>query len=372
MYYFKYYAIGHSYLKHGPFKGWQTDGYWGMAASEPANDYFHKFREILQKNFDCKINSIAENHASYERLCVDGVTAEDYRRSKYYNHMKKVITTFKPNIITVFVGGGNTVANDEKSLTLFHDVLYDMIQKYKQPETVVICPCLNKRIAKICMPVIKKYNFIAADVSFIHSDSSRENPYYAFKDYPEYDKEAASGAVEFRTHPNNLGHFKIAECIFNSAKEEILRKISPCDENQPCDFEEDFAFEKDDEIKIITEPNIPVSFNGFNITRDGDCVSFSSAPGTGASISADNLSIGCEYNKFYVRLSVDGNITGKKLEFSFSTNGTTESIYCPIEGNSIHTYQFDISNVKESIDAFRLSPNMDDCFIRINSLGFLI
>ena len=35
MYNFRYYAIGHSYLKHGPFNGWQTDGFWGMAASAP-------------------------------------------------------------------------------------------------------------------------------------------------------------------------------------------------------------------------------------------------------------------------------------------------------------------------------------------------
>ena len=51
MYHFKYYAIGHSYLKHGPFKGWQTDGYWGMAASKPENDYFHKFQDCLKLKF---------------------------------------------------------------------------------------------------------------------------------------------------------------------------------------------------------------------------------------------------------------------------------------------------------------------------------
>lgn len=71
----------------------------------------------------------------------------------------------KPNIITVFVGGGNTIAGDEKSLTLFFDVLYDMIQKNKQPETVVICACIRESIAKINIPVIEKYGFVTADVS---------------------------------------------------------------------------------------------------------------------------------------------------------------------------------------------------------------
>lgn len=371
MYFFKYYAIGHSYLKHGPFKGWQTEGAWGMAASKSENDYFHKFQEMLKENFDCKISSLAENHAMYERLCVEGVAAEDYKSSEYYHHMKEVITTFKPNIITVFVGGGNTIANDEKSLTLFYDVLYDMISKYKQPETVVICPCLHEYISKICTPVIKKYNFIPADVSFIHSDSSHENPYYAFKDYPEYDKEAAAGAVEFRTHPNDLGHFKIAECIFYSAKEEILKSIPQCSGNESFEFDESFTLVKEEEISIFTSPKLFLNFEGFNVTPGKDCVTFSSAPGTGAAVSADKLSIGPEYNKLYVKLSVDGYVDGKQLELVYSADGTSNSLYCPIEDTSMRTYEFDLSNVNEEITSFRISPNMEDCLLRISSLVFL-
>ena len=278
----------------------------------------------------------------------------------------------KPNIITVFVGGGNTIAGDEKSLTLFFDVLYDMIQKNKQPETVVICACIRESIAKINIPVIEKYGFVTADVSFIHTDKSRNNPYYAFKDYPEYDKEAAAGAVEFRTHPNNLGHLKIAECFFDSAKEEIIKKIPQGDESGDIDFDENFDYGKDGDIKIITEPKMSVSFNGFNVLRDGDCVMFSSAPGTGASVSAENLNIGSEYSKFFASLSVDGDISGKTLEFYFSSNVKTEKMYLPIEDNSIRNYQFDISKVKGQINSFRLSPDMEDCLIRINALGFLI
>ena len=371
MYHFKYYAIGHSYLKHPPFKGWQTDGYWGMAASKPENDYFHKFQDFLKDNFECKISALAENHASYERLCVEGVTVEDYKNSEYYKHMKEVLATFKPNIITVFVGGGNTVANDEKSLTMFYDVLYDMIDRYKQPETVVICPCLNEYISKICMPVIRKYNFIAADASFIHSDTSRENPYYAFKDYPEYDEDVAGGAVEFRTHPNDLGHLKIAECIYNSSKNEIMKNIPECDENEICDFDESFVCEENGEMEIFTEPKMSVNFNGFNVSSNNDCVVLSSAPGTGASISADKLEIGCEYNKFYVRLSVDGDIIGKELEFSFASEGDSKCMYCPINDNEMHTYEFDISGVEKQISSFRVSPNMEDCLMRVNKLGFI-
>ena len=371
MYHFKYYAIGHSYLKHGPFKGWQTDGYWGMAASKPENDYFHKFQDCLKDNFECKVSALAENHASYERLCVEGVTADVYKNSEYYKHMKDVITTFKPNIITVFVGGGNTVANDEKSLTMFFDVLFDMITRYTQPETVVIWACMNEYILKIGMPIIEKYNFIYADASFIHSDTSRENPYYAFKEYPEYDEAIADGAVEFRTHPNDLGHLKIAECIYDSAREEILKNIPECDENEELDFDGSFICEENGELKIYTEPKMSVNFNGFNVSSINDCVVLSSAHGTGASVSADNLDIDSKYNKFYIRLSIDGYVSGKELEFSYMSEGKSECMYCPIKDNEMNTYEFDISAVKKQINSFRISPNMEDCMIRVNKLGFV-
>ena len=370
MRHFKYYAIGHSYLKHGPFKGWQTDGYWGMAASAPENDYYHKFQDILKENFECKLTALAENHADYERLCREGVTEETYKNSDPYKHMKEVIETFKPNIITVFVGGGNTVANDRESLTAFFDILYDMIASSKQPDTVVICPYLHENIAQICSPVVKKYNFIGADVSFIHADKSRNNPYYAYKDYPEYDEAAAAGAVEFRTHPNDLGHLKIAEAIFDVAKDELERNVPECDADEICDTAEEFVIEQNDEIKIPTEPKMNVSFNGFNVHGGCDFVAFSSAPGTGASISAVELNIAPEYGRFYVNLSVDGDIEGKTLEFSCISGGKKEIMYCPIETSEMHTYEFDISRVKETISSFRISPNMENCFIRVESLGF--
>lgn len=72
--------------------------------------------------------------------------------------------------------------------------------------------------------------------------------------------------------------------------------------------------DKDEEIGIFTSPKLFLNFEGFNVTPGKDCVTFSSAPGTGASVSADKLSIGPEYNKLYVKLSVDGFVDGKQLE----------------------------------------------------------
>ena len=168
MYNFRYYAIGHSYLKHGPFVGWQTDGFWGMAASAPEKDYFHKFQDELKAAFDCKIEAIAENQAAFEGLCTEDATEEKYVSSPLYSHMRELIEGFKPNIITVYIGGGNTPAKDGASLTLFYDVLYGLIASCKRPETVVICPALKPNIYGIAKPVADKYGFITVDMSFIH------------------------------------------------------------------------------------------------------------------------------------------------------------------------------------------------------------
>lgn len=366
MYNFRYYAIGHSYLKHGPFKGWQTEGAWGMAASEPSKDYFHRFKDILTSNYSCTLEAIAENHAAYERLCVKGVSEEVYRSSESYRHMKETIETFKPNIITVFIGGGNTLANDEESLTRFFDVLYDMISKSKAPEAVVICVSLRKNILNINLPMIKKYGFISADTSFIHEIAGRENPYYAFKDYPEYDEAAANGAVEFRTHPNDLGHLKIAERIYESASEAISG-IS--EDGAVVGGYKSSMMSESVGFKIVTEPDFKVSLEGFNRCDTSDGIMFSSAPGTGASIIADEISL-IGYKRLIAELSIDGDISKKELCLELTTDNGTSCKTCAISDNQMRSYSFDLSDVDGKIERFKLYPNMKECLIKVRAIRF--
>lgn len=368
MYHFRYYAIGHSYLKHSQFEGWQTESAWGMAATEPSKDYFHQFQSKLKLNFDCKVDALAENIATYERLCVKGITAEEYKKSEYYKHMKAVIENFKPNIITVFVGGGNTVANDEASLSMFYDVLFDMVNAAKLPETVVICPALNKYIYDIMLPVVNKYNFIMADTSYINNDQSRNNPYYAFKQYPEYDAMAEKGAIEFRSHPGDYGHLNIAETIYEAARDTIIRKI-PQSVTDVDFVKKDDRLPKEEPLKIVTEPEINVKFGGFNVMKTESGVELSSAPGTGASIYADDLHIG-GFNKLYAQMSIDGDITGKKLELKLQCGNTFKSVACDIK-EGMTEYVFDLSETVEHIDAFWIVPlSVRECRIEIKSIKF--
>ena len=223
----RYYAIGHSYLKHGPFEGWQTKGYWGMAASQPEADYFHRVQQHLQQSLPCSIQAIAENYATYERLCTVDATRETYENSPEYAQMRQQLLTFRPNLITVYVGGGNTIAKDTESLTLFFDVLYEMIAQNKPEDAVVVCPCSNSR-ALMCKDVAKKYGFLTVDLCFMHEKGkSAENPYYAIAQYPDYDEAAKAGAIEFRTHPGDFGHETIARHIAETALPQLTENISP-------------------------------------------------------------------------------------------------------------------------------------------------
>ena len=372
MYQFRYYAIGHSYLRHGPFPGWQTDGFWGMAATAPEKDYFHRFQAKLSENFDCKIEAIAENQATYERRCVEGATREDYINSPEYAHMKEVLLNFKPNIISVFIGGGNTVANDDESIGLFFDVLYELIAKYKRPEAAVVCPNLKDHMWPVHERMAKKHGLTPIDISSIHFTRGYENPYHAFNEYPEYDSQAAEGAVEFRTHPGDKGHEFIADRMIEAIKNDIA--AIPQGE-----FKESYCFDKYllpvkiDKYEVKTEPEIVVSFYGFNIRNIKDGVTFGSAPGTGASVAADSMWMSSKYNRFYIEMSVSGanypvdlNVTmSRKREEPLSFTDT-------VVDDGMHRYEFDLSQNNAWINSFRVTPDVKECVITVRSLGFVI
>ncbi len=229
----RYYAIGHSYLKHGPFEGWQTSGFWGMAASEPNKDYFHRVQHYLHEQLPCSVEAIAENYATYERLCTQDATVEKYINSSEYAQMRQQLMDFRPNLISVYIGGGNTIANDPVSLTQFYEVLYDLINTYKPAEAVVICPYSN-RVSAVCIDVASKYGFIPVDLRFIHDKGkTAENPYYALAQYPDYDEAAKAGAIEFRTHPGDHGHDTIARHIAQAAVPALTQNIIPTEVRLP-------------------------------------------------------------------------------------------------------------------------------------------
>lgn len=368
MYNLRYYAIGHSYLKHGPFNGWQTDGFWGMAASSPENDYFHKFQDGLKTAFDCNIEAIAENHAAYERLCTTDATEEKYRSSGEYAHMREVLEGFKPNVISVFVGGGNTPANDEKSLTQFFSVLYDLIAKYKLEEAVVICITKNPYQHRMSKSIADKYGFISVNVSFLHEKSGRENPYYAFAEYPEYDARVAQGAVEFRTHPNDRGHLAIANAMLDGAREAIATIPEGA-------FTEEYTYEKyavsgnPTWFTIKTEPKMKVFYFGFNLRQVGDTVVFGSAPGTGASLLAEKFTAPADSKTLCFALQVDGAKENDTLKIVLTGTSGEATLTTPIV-TGMHRYELSLPADIGEIKTLRICPSTIECVLSVREIIF--
>lgn len=368
MYNFRYYAIGHSYLKHGPFVGWQTSGFWGMAASSAECDYFNKFQKGLKSEFDCNIEAIAENHAAFERLCTVDATEEKYKSSKEYARMCEVLKKFKPNIITLYIGGGNTPANDQKSLTLFFEMLYGLVAENKLKDAVAICVGMNPIIYQISKSVADKYGFISVDASFMHEKEGRDNPYYAFNDYPEYDEQAALGAVEFRTHPSDLAHATIAKNMLIAAKDAIA-KIPSGDFSEEYEYEELLEKDLPPMLKIETEPQMKVSYFGFNIRQNGDCVTFGSAPGTGASVTAENFSASADKKTFYAELAVDGASQSDVLKIYLKSEQGEMEYSLPIV-TGMNKYEIELPVERDEIKFVRIAPTPMECVVNIKKMGF--
>ncbi len=369
MYNIRYYAIGHSYLLHGPFEGWQTDGFWGMAASEPSKDYFHRFQEKMKEEFGANVEALAENHAEFERCCTVDATRESHMATKHYAHIAEVLEKFKPNVISVFMGGGNTIAKDEKSTTLFLDVLYGLIKKCKREDAVVVCTTIPVAF-EYCKKVAAKYGFIAVDCTELHKIKGRDNPYYAFEDYPEYDEEAAAGAVEFRTHPGDKGHELIAQNLLDAMKESFLNKVAEGEFGEEYFYKEYITMEKIPKFTVETTPKFRARFGGFNVRQDGDCVSFSSAPGTGASVMATGLHIRGENKKFFIEMSVESAEKDKELILSLNSKSGVHEYRTDIVYGKMHRYEFDISDIGEMMTVLRVCPDMEECLVKVKSLGF--
>ena len=376
MYHIRYFAIGHSYLLHGPFRGWQMEGFWGMAASEPQRDYFHTFQALLQENLDCRIEAVAQNYADYERRCVAGATSADYEKSHEYAKIKKVLEEFKPNLISVFIGDGNVIAKDADSLKLFYETLYAMIAKYKCADTVVLCPCMKPHSFAACEPIAVRYGFLPLDFTFLHEKKGYENPYYAFRDYPEYDALAASGAVEFRTHPNDLGHRTMAERMADAALDAIRLQIAEgnFDNDYHCYTEhEKLKLQEGKEASeptVLTEPSMNVCFHGFNVRAEGDCVVLGSAPETGASVRLPSLNLPTIYKTLTVELTVECEEGKTDL---IVTVGTKERKYLfthNVADGAMQVYETDLCEVTAPICEVDIRPRSINCVIKIRKIAF--
>lgn len=407
VYKIRYYALGHSYLRHSPFRGWHWEdpekGNRGMAASTVDKDYFARFQAYLKQDLPCKIESIAENIASYERLCVDGMTAEQYRSHALYASIQKHLTDFSPNLVTVFVGGGNTIANDFPNISLFFEVLFELIRRSVGEQAIVIAANHMRPdtdVGRACIQAAEKYGFAYCDISFLHERTDRDNPYYAFAQYPEYDDYAKQyqkenggiAPIEFRTHPGDFGMDAIGKAFHDVAMPLLLSHLTPClidaaewengqaeterraVEVQPSSVEGTPQVSSKLRFDFDGEDCEGVFFNGFNVYVKNSMLCGNSAPGTGFSISHESLHLNGEsLHTFEVRMNVYGNAriaTATELRVKLDTEDGIFESFAPISLNEMKTYSFDISAIHSRITGFYLAPSLSDCNGDVDWIAF--
>ena len=356
----KYYAIGHSYLKHGPFVGWQTVGEWGMAATAPEKDYYHRLLALLQENFNCKIESVAENHAGFERLCKPGVTREQYWDSEPYRHIKAQLEAFKPNVITVFVGA-NCIGREPEEMRLFYDVLYGLLAACKTKHTVVLAvhsATWSAVKAAASAEMAQKYGFIPVDISEVHAKKREENPYYAFEQYPDY-----QGAVEFRTHPGDLGHAYIAKQIF-----EQLKPVLPTRAEEGAPLQTEKAQTKQSKhtagkwyFDHLNE-TADLEIGGFNLRVENSMLKLSAAVDTGLSVGCKGLALPCK------ELRIKAAVEGDAQTLRITVYGEKEVCFAEaLLDAAMHEYCYKIG---QTVTGFSIAPDGLDCCINIDEIVF--
>ena len=382
----RYYAVGHSYLVHGPFVGWQTKGFWGMAASKPEADYFHRVQQRLQEKLPCSMNAMAENYATYERLCTATATEETYKNSAEYARMRSQLQDFKPNLITLYIGGGNTIANDPESLSLFYHTLYSMVAENKQPEAVVICPFSNQKTL-FAMEIAREYGFVPVELMVLHEQGkTRDNPYYAIGQYPQYDAAVAAGAIEFRTHPGDFGHDAIAERIVETAVPLLSAQVGkidlPADQTltatataetvgeTPVGMGEDRGVLDHwdfDDLRDVFE----MGMGGFNLRCADSIVQLSSAPGTGAAVYHEALQLSAEkYSRFAVQMKLECQEPEKGILLQVTTDTKTYECIAQLPPQTMGRLTLPLPEGTGTITGFRIAPQMTDCCIYIDRIAF--
>lgn len=351
---FKYYAIGHSYLKHGPFEGWQTEGFWGMAASAPEKDYFHRLQALLKEHYDCSIEAVAENHAEFERLNKPGVTREEYENSPSYQHIREQLRAFQPNIITVFLDA-NCIAKDREAMLGFYDALYGLIAAEKPENAVVLCPVCFTESTK---EAAEKYGFIPVDIMAIHArKKERENnPYYAFRQYPVYE-----GKIEFRTHPGDEGHELIARQIFEQLKDRLPREASQgkaLGQGKKAQLQGEHPpglWDFNDESEALG-----LEIGGFNLRVENSILTLSAAVDTGLSVGWRGVALPCS------TLRIKAAVQGDAQNLCVTVQGAEEKRFsAPLTDGKMHEYCF---AVDQEISGFTIAPDGLDCCMSIDKV----
>lgn len=367
-----YYAIGHSYLLHGPFAGWQEEGAWGMAASKPQKDYFHRLISLIRAHFAAEIEAKADNYAEYERMGQEGVTKEALLGCPSMEKIRAALAAQRPNLITIYINA-NIPSKTKEVCDLLYDTLFEEIAKGKPAGAIVACGYAENYCAGVTPSIKKaaaKYGFLLADFSEIYEGEKRQNPHLAYGQYPDFE-----GPIDFRSHPGDLGHQRIAERFFESLSAPLEAQFQK--RAEPLPLEEDALEEKGatkskkGEAKSAWrfcsfEELSGLSLGGFNPRIEEDTLILGAEVETGVSISGTPAE--GSYSEFLAELAVPGG-ENTHLTISFATDGAAAEHRILIPDGCLHKIKLPLQQ-GEKIRSFTIRPDAPDCLLKVKTIKF--
>lgn len=116
-------------------------------------------------------------------------------------------------------------------------------------------------------------------------------------------------------------------------------------------------------LTVKTEPEMTLSYYGFNVRQEGECVTFGSAPGTGASVLANGFSVqGCE--RLIAELEVEGAGASDELKITVGDGEYTLPI---VAGMS--TYELSLSDGE--VSGLKIAPTAKECVVRLKQIKLI-
>ena len=112
-----------------------------------------------------------------------------------------------------------------------------------------------------------------------------------------------------------------------------------------------------------------VSYFGFNIHQNGDCVEFSSDAGTGAALSASDFSVLSDDLTLSFELRVDGAAKDDVLKIKLTGTLDTQEYELPIQ-SGMYCYELKIPGGLGEITSLYISPNSSECVINAKRISF--
>ena len=257
--------------------------------------------------------------------------------------------------------------------------LFSTVKENADKNAVLICAFVQPHLYKIGEKSADKYGFICLDICCFNEKQGRENPYYAFNQYPQYDEIANNGGIEFRTHPSDIGHQMIAEeflkVIVPSIKEKMhkekIDETTTVNDVDTCKIENKSVINpKQCCWDFVNKNTGGLTFGGFNMRFADDLVMINTGPNSSVAVYTDKLDLSSGFTGFSFYAIVSSNQKDVKLVVTIKNGDVSKETCLDATVGKLTKYVVPISKEFSHITGFRIEPQILNCNLGIKKIEF--